>query len=302
MIWYNNLDCPQKLTIGPWAHSVSDSTKRIEYLELLSTERLRWFDYWLKGIENGILKEPSINYVKIDEPKQWTWVSSGLWPIDNNKLTYYFEAGSSGSVASANDGNLSTTKPNAESEYDHYKIDLSTTSGKHSRFHWPVSYPDMTTNDQKGLTYTCAPLKKDITLAGSPIVTLYISTNVPDLDFFVYLEEVDKNGISNYVTEGMLRASHRTIVEPKFKYMSLPYHRSFREDIKLLEEGKVTELKFALFPINYIFNENNRVRVTITCADMDNAGLLGLSSTTPELKMYRNKNQTSKIILPVLTK
>ena len=51
-LWYNNLDNPQKITIGPWCHMAMmmgmDDT-------FLAVEHLRWYDYWLKDIENGVI-------------------------------------------------------------------------------------------------------------------------------------------------------------------------------------------------------------------------------------------------------
>jgi predicted acyl esterase len=44
-LWYRNLTVPQKLIIGPWFHGQADGFD-------LGIERVRWFDHWLKGIDN----------------------------------------------------------------------------------------------------------------------------------------------------------------------------------------------------------------------------------------------------------
>ena len=55
---------------------------------------------------------------------------------------------------------------------------------------------DWTALDNVSLTYTTAPLKTDTRITGYPVVHLWVSGNVTDADFFVYLEEVDETGKS----------------------------------------------------------------------------------------------------------
>lgn len=99
--WFVNLKNPQKLTIGPWSHASYD------WDDLLAVEQLRWFDYWLKGIDNGIMDEPAIHYVIIEKPNVFTWHTSNTWPLHESKrIPYYFKAGPSGSIQSVNDGLL----------------------------------------------------------------------------------------------------------------------------------------------------------------------------------------------------
>ena len=41
----------------------------------------RWFDYWLKGIDNGIMDESPIHYAVMNDPGDWTWTSADSWPL-----------------------------------------------------------------------------------------------------------------------------------------------------------------------------------------------------------------------------
>ena len=103
---------------------------------------------------------------------------------------------------------------------------------------------------------------------------------------------------SYYVTEGCLRASHRSIVEPTFDNLGLPYHRSFKEDIEdLLDES--VELVFDLLPTSNIFDKGHRIRVTITCADVDNT-LTPKIDPPPEVYILRNQIYPSHIVLPII--
>ncbi len=282
--WYANLKNPQKLTIGPWSHGSYD------WYDLLSIEQLRWFDYWLKDIDNGIMDEPAIHYAVIQKPDVFTWHTAKTWPLPEYKqVLYYFDVGPSGSIQSVNDGILSVEKPVSDKEYDTYLVDYSASSEEE----------DMSANDVKGLTYTTAPLEKDITIIGHPFVTIYVTSTAEDGDFYVYLEEVDKNGISECITDGILRASHRALIEPNFNNLGLPYHRHFKEDVKSLSKGETVALVFDLLPISKVFEEGHRIRVTITCADKSYTEE-NIIMLPPNVTLYRNRLYASNIILPII--
>ena len=55
----------------------------------------------------------------------------------------------------------------------------------------PHKYPDMRSHDALALTYTTPPLARATNIIGHPVIHLWLSTEAPDLDPFVYLEEVD---------------------------------------------------------------------------------------------------------------
>jgi putative CocE/NonD family hydrolase len=305
LLWFNNLEPnnPQKLVIGPWNHSASEGLD-------LAAEHLRWYDFWFKGVDNGIMDEPPIHYYTMGAPPEQAWRMAWQWPLPEEEPThYYFHGGPSGSVESVNDGLLSLEAPTNPNGQDDVTVDYSATTGRATRwtngYGGDFGYPDMTTNDEKGLTYTTPPLDTDIELTGHPIVHLWVSSTAADGDFFVYLEEVEDLGSrtpdfrSHYITEGTLRASHRTVSTPPFEYLSLPYHRSFAEDIVDIPTGEPVELVFDLHPTSNIFDQGHRIRVTITFADRDNTKTPELSPT-PTVSIYRNTDYPSYIVLPVI--
>lgn len=296
VLWFNNLNNPQKIVIGPWHHSAGDSA-------FLEAEHLRWYDYWLKGIDNGIMDEKPIYYYTMGAPEGTEWRSAGKWPLPEEKPTpYYFHEGKSKSMNSQNDGVLSLQPPTDAAGKDDYTVDYSTTSGKATRwtngYGGKFEYPDMTANDEKGLTYTTSPLITDLEVTGHPIIHLWMTSTAEDADFFAYLEEVDENGYSHYITEGTLRASHRTTSPPPYNNLGLPYHRSYAEDVVPVPEEPV-ELVFDLLPTSNIFDQGHRIRLTITCADKDTA-LTPELSPPPTVSIYRNENFVSYISLPII--
>lgn len=313
LAWFNNLKNPQKIIILPRSHSGTGEGWRnsvgplvgFDFKFDLPTEHLRWYDYWLKGIDNGIMNEPPILYFTIGAPEDQAWKEADTWPLPQaEQISFYFREGRSRSVESANDGLLGRIPPENPSGEDIYMVDYSTTSGNETRWTDGIgmgfNYGDMALNDAKGLTYTTAPLEGDMEVTGHPVVTLWVSSTANDGDFFVYLEEVDQNGYSHYISEGVLRASHRKLSEPPFEYMGLPYHRSFEEDIEPLREGQPVKLVFDLHPTSNIFNAGNRIRITVTCADQNNFQTPELSPP-PTVTLYRNSTYASHVVLPVVT-
>lgn len=302
--WFVNLKTPKKLTVGAWPHGFWREAIHEERNLLQRLEQLRWFDYWLKGIDNGIMEEPSINYAVLHNPEKWFWHKTNEWPLSESEdKAYYFRQGRSGSVESVNDGILGEEAAAEGEGYDTYTVDYSTTSGEATRWHSgagaAMDYPDLTENGSKGLTFTTLPLIEEVTLVGHPVVTLFITSDASDGDFYVYLEEVDSQGYSHYLTEGILRASCRAVSEPPYDNLGLPYHPVFKSDTRKLSADEPAELVFDLHPVSNVFEKGNRIRVTVTCADIGNTELYRMEPT-PTVKLYRSQKYPSHIQLPVV--
>jgi putative CocE/NonD family hydrolase len=303
LMWWVNYTGPDRVTMGPWSHAYVDSAIAADRARITDAEQHRWFDRWLKGIQNGIDTEPPIHYAIIDDQKRWTWRTASEWPAKGvTGIDYFFAAGPSGSVKSVNDG-LLTTKPSAPGA-DRYLVDLTTTTGKSSRWddavaQSPMKYPDLAPNDAKSLTYTTPPLESDLTIVGHPVVTIWVSSDQPDGDFHAVLTEVDSTGFSRYVTEGMLRASNRDTTTAPWNNLGLPWHRGNKADRKPLAPGQAVQLSFSLEPTATLFNRGHRLRVTIMGADVDNTEKPPVSGR-PTITLYRDAEHPSAIRLPVM--
>jgi putative CocE/NonD family hydrolase len=299
ILWHNNLKGRRRLSIRPVSHyALEKSSKDLNF----DIEAHRWFDYWLRGIDNGIMDEPAIHYFVMGVPESGAWRTAREWPLQNEQRTkFYFSEG--GSVGSDSEkGLLIIEKPESKNAFDAYTVDYSTTSGVNSRWNSVIQemdYPDMALNDGKAITYTTAPLEEDVEITGHPVVHLFIATQARDMDFFVYLEEVDSRGRSTYITEGCLRASHRALGRAPFNNVELPFHRSFKEDLKLLPPGDPIELAFDLLPTSRLFHRGNRIRISITCADADNFKTPVLRPA-PVVRILRNGRYASFVELPII--
>jgi putative CocE/NonD family hydrolase len=297
--WYNNLSVPKRLTVRPTDHSqVSSNASDLNY----SSEALRWLDYWLKGIDNGIMDEPPIHYYVQSGPKGGSWQISDQWPLANQKLNpYYFGPGRSGSSASVNDGSLVTLAPTAASTTDTYTVDYTATTGAKSR--WGAvdaghAYPNLSSHDARALTYTTPPLDKAVLVTGHPVAHLWLSTAAPDLDAFVYLEVVDSRGRSTYITEGDLRASHRKLGLAPFNVFDLPYQSHLQSDQQAIPSAAPFEMTFSLLPTSYQFNAGSRIRITLAFADAGNFDT-PILNPAPVLQLLRDAGHPSFVELPI---
>ena len=304
LLMFRNSVSPKRIVVGAWPHASRVAEVYKETSSLLATEEHRWFDYWLKGIDNGVLKEPPIHYQVMYQPKKNVWKTAAEWPLAEQKLAnFYFAKGTSGSVLSKNDGLLERNAPGRAAAKDDIVTDYGASTGATSRWDNTMGgdfgYPDMTANDVRGLTYTTRPLKSEIEVTGHPVVHLWLSSTAADADIFAYLEEVDAQGVSHYITEGALRASHRKLSDPPYDNGLLPYHRSDESDILPLKPGEPAELIFDLEPTSNVFNTGNRMRLTICGADKDNAATPRLDPA-PTITIYREKERPSFISLPLV--
>jgi hypothetical protein len=296
LCWYRNLAGPQRLIITADSHN---ERKEID----LEAEHLRWFDYWLKDMDTGVMDEPPIRYRVMNARPGREWRHAWQWPPPEVTLTpLYFHAGPTGSVGSVNDGLLDTEPPGALELSDEYVVDYTATTGRGSR--WAAGYgadfgyPPLTENDSKGLTYTSPPLTSDVEVVGHPVAHLWLMSSHPDGDLFAYLERVEPDGSSYYVTEGTIRASHRALAQPPFDYIGLPYHPGHTGSVEDLPPGPA-EVVFDLHPTAQVFRAGSRIRVTVTGCDRDNAST-PVHHPAPVLQVLRQGRFTSRLDLPII--
>ncbi len=300
---------PQKLLIGPWG---AGGARMADERALCAVEAHRFFDYWLKDVKNGIMDEPAIHSSIPSSHSRAGAPYVGLpggWPPANQQRTEFFlDAGRSGSAKSVNDGRLTRTKPSGADGKDDLTVryDLLYRGGGENGFGFgcepvpagkaPIDHSE--DFDAHGLTYTTEALEHDIEVTGHGQARLWVSSTADDGDFFLKIEDVDPSGASGFVGTGSLRASYRVLGTPPYDYMGLPWQRNYEADLRPLEKDGPTELVFALFPTSYLFRRGHRMRVTITCSDLD-VGPSPQVSPAPVVSLHRSAQHTSSVILPI---
>ena len=296
-----NYSNPQRAVIGPWSHGArhhaspyldadtpTDPSREAQWLDCL-----RFFDYFLKDVDNGVMTEKILIYYTVGEEK---WKSTTVWPPAGNSIQrWYLEAQNA----------LSKSGPQAESGSDEYTIDFEATTGATNRWHTQmdgsdVIYADRAKQDARLLTYTSAPLAEDVEITGSPVITIFVSSTHSDGAFFVYLEDVDEAGEVRYLVEGELRAIHRKIsADPPPYKMPVPYHSFTRKDGMPLVPGEIAELTFGLHPISALVEKGHKIRIAIAGADKDSFARIPKEGT-PTITVQRNKLHASYIDLPII--
>ncbi len=285
-----NFGSPLKLMIGGfWGHCGGGMTpngtqrngtppeaERIDFF----AEHHRFFDYYLKGIDNGLLTEPPVYLYTKGRPSGEEWRFESAWPLaTETRRRLYFDE---------NHGLVFHVPHEGE---DEHQVDYS------------ISTKDMAA---KGLVYETTPLLHDAELTGHPVVHLWVSSTATDGDFFAVLEDIDENGNSVLGPwphiDGRLRASHRKLSEPEFDNLGLPWHRSFAEDIKPLVPGERTELRFDIMPTSNVFKAGHRIRITISGSILDGSGRApGLEGgPAPLITVYRGGEHASFVELPFI--
>ena len=214
---------PKKMVIGPGVYL---DRPLYQYQD----ESLRWFDFWLKGVKNGIMDEPPI---RCFIPPTGEWKSMGDWPPPEARwITFYLHK----------DGVLS------EHEL------------------WPGEGADSfdESNFEHGsLTYATPLLVENTEVLGPSVLTLYMSSTDTEALLFVTLLLVDRDGKEHELTRGWLRASQRRLRDDSEPWEPVLAHDG-REP---LEPGKVYELRIPIVPTARLFQAGERIAIRIKGAD-----------------------------------
>ena len=300
-LWHVNNRNQKKLTMGPWTHDPNEENNPREdsHRPLLNVEELRWFDYWLKGIENGIVDDAPVHYAVMDEPLEWTWESAPSWPPEDTfPVSFYFDAAGNG---------LSTSKPESGGK-SRYPVDYHVTMGESTRYHdsigmGPMKYEGLNGHAERSLVFETDPFDRDHVVVGHPVVELYVTSSEGDIEINVYMQEIDERGEPFYLTDGIIRSSHRKLGQPPYDKMGLPWldgSRAVVDSTPPLDENEPSVLKFTLYPTAARFQQGHRLRIVITGADA-HSNLTIPYDPPPVISVWTGSGAASRIILPVRT-
>lgn len=292
-----------KLIVGPWPHALSASTRTgdIDFgpqsLYDLDAVELRYFDYWLKGIDNGILDEAPIKLFIMGSN---TWRDEWEWPLARTewRKAYFDSAGSANSLVG--DGRLSFAMPEGASA-DHYSYDprypVQTLGGNNccSPAIVPWGPYDQRPAEMRAdvLCYTSEALAEDLEVTGPIQVFLYAATDGRDTDWTAKLVDVSPSGYAKNLCDGIVRARYR---------------ESLSEE-KLLEPNEVYLYTIEVGVTGNVFKKGHQIRVEISSSNFPrfdrnpNTGhRYGLDSELRKAQqtVYHDETYPSHIVLPVI--
>jgi len=308
----------QYLIIGPWTHAnreiwfpVVSKSEDIWDGRLGDTEfgsdaavdhekvHLRWFDYHLKGIDNGLEQEAPIRIFVMGEN---VWRDEWEWPLSRAVLTRIHLHSRLSARTRFGDGRLSA-EPAVNESPDTYIYNprnpvptwggtVCCTGGLA-----PGGPLDQRVNQsrQDVLVFTTDPIDVDTEVTGAIQLRLFFSTNVPDTDFFATVSDVYPDGRAILISQGILRARFReSLTHPT-----------------LLTPGEVYEVTIIFSETSNVFKAGHRIRLHITSSDfphfdrnLNTAKPVGEGTDADirvaEQVIYHNADHPSSLLLPVI--
>jgi hypothetical protein len=316
----------QRLIVGPWIHSAENTSYAGEAQFTLDAAldlpafHLRWFDHFLKGVDNGVDREPPVRiYVmgggdahKTPEGRLFVgghWRDEQEWPLERAVATpYYLHS----------NGVLSGDKP-AEGPPTTYLFDprnpVPTLGGNVSSQgtlmfqgaadqrcrtgFWLCSDTKPLSARNDVLVFQTAPLAADLEVTGRLMVKLWAASNGPDTDFTAKLIDVyppNKDypgGVDLNIADSIVRA----------RYRKGPGKAEF------LKPGQAEEFIIEMYPTSLVFQRGHRIRVDISSSNFPRFDVNPNTGEplndnrrwrTAENSVYYGGGRASQIVLPVI--
>ncbi len=255
---------PRRLTIGP---PVYLDRPLYQY----AYESLRWFDYWLKGVDTKILEEPPVNVFIVGTDE---WKSADDWPLPGTKWTPFY---------------LHSKGLLSEHEY------------------WPnegfTTYEDSPFGRGAAMFRT-SPMVENTEICGPVALNLYASTTDTEIYFFVSLWHIAAEGKETLLTRGWLRGSQRRIDPAKSKPWQPHHLHTAREKLK---PDEITEFNIEIRPYGLLLKAGERLGLKITGGEDEPAAhsleQIGkghiLRQKASMVTIHHNADYPSHLLLPI---
>ncbi|MEU0105582.1 CocE/NonD family hydrolase [Streptomyces sp. NPDC006251] len=205
-----HLDVPRKGLIGPWSHKfphLGEPGPAIGYLQ----ELVRWWDHWLKGVDNGVMDGPMLQAWMQDsvppstsyEERPGRWVGEPDWPSPHIRPTAHpltrhrIEPPRDAAGQEVPDGGAAMTVKSP--------LSVGQFAGKWASYNAPPDLPyDQREEDGGSLVFDSEPLTEPLEILGSPSVELDLSVSEPVALVAARLSDVSPDGAATRVSYGIL--------------------------------------------------------------------------------------------------
>ena len=263
---------PIKAWLGPWNHNFpngSDYGPRYEWRD----QAVRWFDYWLKGRDTGVLKDPRLLvYLQHwHRPEAGTQDVPGEWraeswpPHELSPTTFYLQP----------EHRLSADEPLTGRDQLRYMPSAGVEAG----FWWGELLTDQRPVDAYSLVYDSEPLGEEVAILGRARVTLQAAADAPLADWFVRLSDVAPDGEVTLVSGAGINGAQRN-------------SKAKPED---LTPGKVYPLGIDLHLASWVFPKGHRIRIAVSNALWPMLWPTPYPMTT---SLVMGGNEASRVVLP----
>jgi putative CocE/NonD family hydrolase len=259
---------------------------------------LKWFDHWLKGKDNDVLKMPKVQLYVMGRNQ---WRGENEWPLARTRFTKYYLHSDGHANTRYGGGTLDGNAPQQELS-DTFTYDPRTpvpslggviccTAAPNT----PGGSYDQSTIEMRSdvLIYTSDILKEGLEVTGPLELVLHISSSAKDTDFTAKLIDVYPDGRAYNLQDGLLRARYRDGYDKKV----------------LMKEGEVYEVKLDLHAISNYFAAGHRIRLEVSSSNFPrldrnlNTGGNNYDETdlvVAKNGVYHSANYPSYVILPVI--
>jgi uncharacterized protein len=275
---------PQFLIGSPWQHlpwrkQVGEIDFGESAIPQIDQLQIDWFDYWLKGIDNGMMGRSPVQLFLMGENR---WLHLQEWQPEPEYLNFYL-----GEEASLTD---QISKTDAFPDIYIYDPRIPNPSTNYGGY-------DQSSIHQRSdiLIYTSCPLAENLRISGICEFILFAATSAPDTDWVIKLLDIDEGDRQMLVTMGVIRAKSR---------------QSFNTPL-YVEPEQVLEYKISLRPTCHSFLSGHKLGVAIASAAFPllerhtNTAKLPSTCTASEFmeatqQIYHSKEFPSHLKLPLL--
>lgn len=287
----------RRIILGPWPHALNAfrDCLDLEYGDNavdydFDTRTIRWFDRYLKGIENGEDQKPRAMYY-VGGAGENKWHYSDDWnPVEAVMTELYLDSdGRANSMYG--DGRL-LTSPVSGGRFDSYIYDPENAARGDGKFE--PSVLNQLHARQDCLVYETEALTEPVAVAGNLSTVFYAASSAVDTDFFVTVSDVDEQGVARKISINGIRAEFRNWPE---------------EPSALLTPGQVEKYHIYLHFAGLVFQPGHKIRVDICSADYitffpnTNTGIDPYTDPKPILakqQIYHGSDYPSCVRLPIL--
>ena len=288
----------QRLTMAPFGHGPLSGNLAYageDRLKVIGDQDIRWFDHWLKGLDNGVMDEPPVDLFMMAAAEKGAYspknhhIQAANWPLDYRETRYFLTAGRT----------LTTAAPEAADAKLSYRFDpanpVPTIGGANLTF----ERGPMDQRPIKGradyLRFETPVLTRDVVIAGPVSVELYASTDGPDTDFEAKLVDVYPDGYEALVLDAPIRARYR--------------HGRMPDEVKMMTPGAPEKLTIDLWNTAITFEAGHRIALHVTSSNSprfmvnDNNGAAPGEHLKPRVAvntLWLDKDHPSALVLPVI--
>jgi predicted acyl esterase len=289
----------QKLYMGPFGHGpLSGDLAYPGYDNGFagSDAEMRWWDYWLKGVDNGVMDEPPVRYLMMAAARKGAFspknriVEAANWPPASREVRYYATAGHA----------LTTRAPTEAGATISYRFDpthpVPTIGGANLTFDRGPMDQRPIGERQDYLRFETPVLAQDIAIAGHVSAEVWGATDGPDTDFMAKLVDVYPDGYEALVLDAPIRARYRLGRAP--------------DDVRMMTPGAPEKLTIDLWQTAITFEKGHRIELVITSS---NAPRFEVNPNTGEAPgehklaprvavntVYLDRDHPTALVLPVV--